>query len=727
MNSLCNFILANFYHSQIKEISINDLWKLIKSKNQAFWSKEIFKEALNFLNEHKIIFLDKEKIILILNYESLLQIGRIKESKKNNIYHFKYFAFDFKKNTVAYQWVSIYAKNLNKAYPFDLVLAYQKKYIIKKYKLTRFEAVVIKILRKEFINLVGYIDKKNEFINFHILNAKLENYQAQIINLNNAFQKNNHAFIAKIIDYQPFKHVFNVLLETDLGNFQKNENKFRTIIAEYGLNFKFNDDVLKKAQQLPKSVILKDIIDLKERKNLTDLEFVTIDGVDAKDLDDAIYVKELKNTNFNLKVAIADVSYYVQRNSTIDLNAKKQISSMYLVNYVKPMLPVELSNNLCSLNYNQNRLVLILDLIFNKNGQIINSSVYKGIINSFARLNYQEVNSFFKDQLLTSKTLNLLKVKQLLNSAFKLYQILNKNNLAKGFINVNSFDSSFKIDPKTEKVIDVYVKKLQDAEKLIETFMIAANQEVAKILASKKIPALYRIHNCPKNDKLLFLKQQLNEYQIIVDDLNYLKDQKKLKTYIDLLNQKSLPIISSLIFLRSMQKASYSPINKGHFCLCSKYYTHFTSPIRRYPDLLVHRLLKTFILKNNYSAEDLLKYKVEVNEVVKLTKNIEPIIINIEREASKFKKCQFLMNKFQEIFEGTIISVLRFGFFVMLENGIEGLVHVSTLSDDFYDFDETNFELIGRQTQKKYCFKDQVKVRLKNVDVIKRVIDFQLV
>lgn len=691
-----------------------------------------------FLNEKEIIKLEQKKIILIFDFSkfsncdnnfkhtNFLLIGKIRDVKNKKGYQFNYFGFDFKKNTIIFKRLFIHTKNLLNSYSHDLVLCCKQKNYFQKFRTTRYEAFVLKMLKREFSNVIGYVYKENNILKFKILNSKLQNLEAQIININNAFQKNNHAFKAKIIDYQPYKYLFSILLEDDLGDFNKNETKFKTIIAENDMNFQFDKDVLYEAKQLPKTLNLENVTDLNERKDLTNLEFVSIDGVDAKDLDDAIYVREDKN-GFNLKVAIADVSYYVKRKSLIDLSAKTQTSSMYLVNYVKPMLPVELSNNLCSLNYNKKRLVLVLDCNLDINGKVLNSKVYKGIINSFARLNYDEVNLFFENKELNSSTLDLLKVKTLLNSAKKLYQILNKNNDAKGFISLNSFESSFEIDPKTNKVINVYVKKRAQSEKLIETFMILANQEIAKILSSKKIPALYRIHNCPKNDKLMFLKEQLDEYKIPISDLNYLRDQKKLKHYITLLNQKSLPIVSSLIFLRSMQKASYSSINKGHFCLCSKYYTHFTSPIRRYPDLIVHRLLKTFILNKKYTPEDLLKYKVYVNEIIKASKNKEPIILNIEREASKLKKCEFLIDKFNLVFEGVIISVLPFGFYVMLENGIEGFVHVSTLKDDFYNFDEKNFELCGDKNKNKYRFGNQVKVKLRNVNVIKRVIDFELV
>ena len=490
-----------------------------------------------------------------------------------------------------------------------------------------------------------------------------------------------------------------------------------SIIAKYDFSDQFPEEVMKELDDIPNEI---DENDIKNRVDLRSIELFTIDGDDAKDLDDAVSLKMLENGNYELGVHIADVSYYVKENTAIDKEAYNRGTSVYLVDRVLPMLPHKLSNGICSLIGGVDRFALSCIMEINEKGDVVNYNVFPSVIKSKLRMTYKKVNDILEKNIVDelyepfANTLRNMK---------KLSDILRENKKRRGYIDFEIPEVKIIVDEKG-KPIELSKRVQGTGEKLIEDFMIVANETVATYINNMELPFIYRVHGEPSQEKL-------NNFLNFVSILGY-KPTGKLKksspqSVQNLLNQlkdkPEFPIFSELL-LRSMQKAVYSDTNIGHFGLGSECYTHFTSPIRRYPDTTVHRLLRTYIFEghiDNYTV-DAMNIKMPV--IAEHTSEKEVDAIECEREVDDMKMAEYMEDHIGEVYVGRISGVMNFGLFVELDNLVEGLIRIEDLDDDFYIYDEENYRLIGRKHHKQYRIGDNIKIIVKSASKASKTIDF---
>lgn len=504
-----------------------------------------------------------------------------------------------------------------------------------------------------------------------------------------------------------------------------NENELgvdiESIVYDNGVNPDFNPKALEQAKTLKLELDEKQ---KKLRKDLTNLDIVTIDPATSKDLDDAIYVEKLDNGNYRLVVAIADVSHYIPLNSDLDLDALSRASSIYLVNKVIPMLPEILSNELCSINPGQDRMALVSDVEINSQGEIVKNEAYPAVINSKRRYSYDEVNGWFNK---TNKLENDSEsVKSMLSQARDLAVILRTMKHKRGYIEFELPEPYIVLDEKNIP-IDILLKNHEEAQSMIEDFMVCANEAIAKIALNNKLPFIFRVHPKPSARKMTTFSAEAKRLDFKISenflDLKYNTISKWLE---DNKGNQNLSIINRLL-LRSMAKAFYSVDNIFHFGLASRNYTHFTSPIRRYPDLIVHRILWMFIFdKESYSDADRNLLKNKLKEICEQSNFGEIRATDCERAVNNYMFCLYMSHHIGDKYEGFISSVTNYGMFVELPNTIDGLIRVINMNDDFYSYNEATSSLVGRQTGKTYALGDRVKIKVENTDLHARKIDFSL-
>ena len=474
---------------------------------------------------------------------------------------------------------------------------------------------------------------------------------------------------------------------------------------------------MEETNNLPISVNEEEMVG---RRDLRDKEIFTIDGDDTKDIDDAISIDILENGNYKLGVHIADVSYYVRENTHIDEEAYDRGTSVYLADRVIPMLPHKLSNGICSLNPNEDRLAMSCEMEIDNKGNVVSYDIFESVINSKKQMTYNNVNKIFDENIIPEGyekfTDSLLKMKDLA-------AILRKNKIERGYIDFDIDESKIIVDEKGE-AIDVVLRDRGTGQRLIEDFMIAANETVATCIYFMDLPFVYRIHGKPNEEKinsfikfigLLGYKIKGKYEEVTPKDMQKILEQLKEK--------KEFHLLSTLL-LRSMQKAIYDTNNIGHFGLASKCYTHFTSPIRRYPDTTVHRLIRTYLFDKKINPETVDYYEHKLPFLTEHSSTKERDAIECERQVDDLKKAEYMMKHIGERYTGMISSVTNFGFFVELPNLVEGLVKVSDLTDDKYIFDETTFSLRGVNNKRGYRLGDKVNVIVKDANKLTRTIDF---
>lgn len=492
-----------------------------------------------------------------------------------------------------------------------------------------------------------------------------------------------------------------------------------SITNEMGIPDTFSDEVMKEVDNLPDEVLEKDLIG---RTDLRDEMIFTIDGDDTKDIDDAISIEKIGD-NYKLGVHIADVSYYVRPNTALDSEAFDRGTSVYLADRVIPMLPHKLSNGICSLNPNVDRLALSCIMQIDKNGNVVDYDILQTVIRSRKQMTYKNVNKILEENIVPE---GYEEYEEKLRLMLDLAHILRKNKENRGYIDFDIDESKIIVDDKG-KAIDVTLRYRGEGEKLIEDFMIAANETVATHIYYMELPFIYRIHGEPNEEKINNFMRFLNILGYKVkEDLHKLTPKTMQNILGQLKDKKEFHLLSSLL-LRSMQKAIYDTNNIGHFGIASKCYTHFTSPIRRYPDTTVHRLLHTYIFDNNINNETINFYERELPFVAEHTSGMERRSIECERAVDDMKKAEYMMDHIGEEYEGIISSVMPFGMFVELPNLIEGLVRLDSIKGDYYTYDETTFTVRGNKDKRGFRLGDSVKVRVVAADKEKRTIDFEVV
>lgn len=581
------------------------------------------------------------------------------------------------------------------------------------------EGKIIKIVEHEKDTVVGIFQKSRNF-GFVVPDDKRLGTDIFIAKKNAKKAKNNEKVVVRITKYPEKGKNAEGVIEEILGNVNQAGVDMLSLIKEYGLPYEFPKEVLKEAQKIREEIPENE---LKNRLDLREKEMFTIDGEDAKDLDDAVCVEKTAEGNYILGVHIADVSHYVKENSKIDKEAVIRGTSVYIMDRVIPMLPRELSNGICSLNEGRDRLALSVIMEINKKGQVISGDIRKTVIKVTKRMNYTDV----RDILQNTNEATIQKYKPYI-SHFKrmeeLANILKARREKDGSLNLDIPESKVILN---ENGIAVEIKKyeLSIANEIIEQFMLTANETVAEKFYWLEAPFIYRVHEVPDMEKITELNRFLFNvgYKIKVN-----KDTVHPKAFAEVLEGiKGKPeekIISNLI-LRTLKVARYEAENKGHFGIASKFYCHFTSPIRRYPDLFIHRVISAYIAKNyNVDADTIEKYKKQSEKYAETSSDSEKVAQKVERDSIDVKKAEYMSSRIGNEYEGIISNVTGFGIFVELENTVEGLIRFENLGDEYFIYDEERKHLIGERSKQMYKIGDQIKIKVIYADKQTRRIDF---
>ena len=494
-----------------------------------------------------------------------------------------------------------------------------------------------------------------------------------------------------------------------------------SIVRKFMLPEEFPQNVLAKAERIPLKINPEEV---QNRRDLRSLQLVTIDGADAKDLDDAVSLEILEDGKYRLGVHIADVGHYVQEDSTLDIEARKRATSVYLVDRVIPMLPTRLSNGICSLNAEEDRLALSCFMDINQKGDVENHEIFESLIRVKERMTYSNVTKLLlgEDQQLLTRYQGFLET---FKSMAELCLILKNKRLARGTIDFNFPESKVILDEQGRPV-DIVLQERALANQIIEEFMICTNETVAEHFHWLDIPFLYRVHEEPDIEDVAELNNFLSIFGLYVKTSNGKVHSKAYQTVGQNVAGRPEERAINTVMLRSMKHARYAVEALGHFGLASKYYSHFTSPIRRYADLAIHRVIKETLKKGvELDAERLEDLKERMDEYAKQSSLQERIAEDAERESVDLKKVEYMKQFEGQTFEGIISGVTSFGLFVELDNSVEGLLHISSMADDYYVYVEKNLSLIGEHTKKVYQLGQRIKVQIAKVHVEERQIELE--
>ena len=615
--------------------------------------------------------------------------------------------------------VFVPSKSVNGALDGDTVqfLIYKQKQGTKKA-----EAKIVKIVKRERETIVGTFQKSRNF-GFVVPDDKSFATDIFISKKKCKEAKNNDKVVVYIEKYPTKgKNAEGEIMEI-LGNINQAGVDLLSVVKEFGLNNEFPKEVMQYVKNIPQKIDEKDI---KNRRDFRNDNIFTIDGEDAKDLDDAIHVEKLENGNYKLDVHIADVSNYVKEDSVLDKEAILRGTSVYMFDRVIPMLPFELSNGICSLNAGENRFALSCLMEIDEKGRVVSSDVCKSVIKVTERMSYTDVNKIINNQ--DEKVLERYRP---YISDFKLMEelakILKNRRVTNGYLNLEIPESKLVLD-ENGKCIDVHKYETTFANEIIEQFMLTANETIAEKFYWLESPFIYRVHEEPDFDKI----QETNKFLFNIGyKIKANRDNIKPKAFSEVLEKikgtEYEKVISTLI-LRTLKVARYESENKGHFGIASQYYCHFTSPIRRYPDLFIHRVISEYI-KDGYNVpeEKLQDLTAKSNKYAESSSDCEKTATKAEREAEDIKKAEFMESKIGEEFEGIVSSVTSFGMFVELENTVEGLIRFENMGGEYFIYDETQKKLVGENSKKVYRIGDKVHIRVIEANKELRKVAFELV
>ena len=594
--------------------------------------------------------------------------------------------------------------------------------IEEKNKVKSAEAKIVKILKHEKDTVVG-IFQNNKNFGFVVPDDRSLGTDIFISKKDFGKARDNHKVLVKITKYpQNGKNAEGKILEV-LGNVNEAGVDMLSLIKEYNLPSTFPEPVIEEAKKCGNTIDEKDI---KNRVDFRNKTIFTIDGEDAKDLDDAVRVEKLENGNYKLEVHIADVSYYVKEESILDQEALLRGTSIYMLGRVIPMLPRELSNGICSLNANEDRFTLSCLMEIDRKGNVINSEIVKGIIKVTERMSYTDVQA-----ILDNSDKKVVKTYKKYIKEFKLMEelalILKNKRMEQGYLNLDIPESEIDLDIDG-KVKEVSKYEPSFANEIIEQFMLIANETVAEKFYWLEAPFIYRVHENPDFEKIQELNKFLYNFGLKIKankDNIYPKEFSKILEEVKGKDEEK--VVSNLV-LRTLKVARYEAENKGHFGIASKYYCHFTSPIRRYPDLFIHRVISKY-LKENYVINEKWEeqYKSYAKERAEQSSEREKIATKVERDAESIKKAEYMEKRIGQEYYGIVSSITSFGMFVELENTVEGLIRFEDIGNEYYIYDEERKQLIGEQTNKVYKIGDKVKIKVKNANKLLRQIDFEIV
>ena len=691
-----------------------DIIDLLKSNDKALSVEEIndqlglknveeFKQLLKTLNnlEDNLEIYRTKKNNYLLFTNSHLKIGDLIANKKG-------FGFvDIEGDADVF----IAPSNLNGAIHGDKVVVE-----ITSPKGIDLEGRIVKIVDRKFKQMVGEI--------YYVKNMPYLKLDDERVKLNIEIDRNKtmnamegHKVLVKITN-KVNKDTYRAEVTKVLGHKNDPGVDILSITNEMGIPDTFSEKVEKELDNIPFEVSEEEKIG---RLDLTNEIIFTIDGDDTKDIDDAISIEKIGD-NYKLGVHIADVSYYVRPNTALDNEAYERGTSVYLADRVIPMLPHKLSNGICSLNPNVERLAISCIMEIDNKGNVVDYDIKQTLIKSKIQMTYKKVNKILEENIVAEGYEPYVEKLHLMS---ELADILRSHKERRGYIDFDLSESKIIVDDNG-KAIDVTLRERGTGEKLIEDFMIVANETVATHIYFMDLPFVYRVHGEPSEEKITNFMRFLNILGYKVKgNLDKLTPTLMQNILAQLKEKKEFHLLSALL-LRSMQKAIYDNVNIGHFGIASKCYTHFTSPIRRYPDTTVHRLLRTYLFENKMDNETISYYENTLKDLTKHTSTTERRAVECERAVDDMKKAEYMLDHIGEEFEGVVSSVMNFGMFIELPNLIEGLVRIDTIGDDYYTYDETTFSLVGRKNKRGYRLGDNVRVKVVAADKEKRTIDFEI-
>ena len=657
-------------------------------------------ELDKLVSDGVIYYSDKKKKYLLLENSHLVK-GKLILNEKG---------FGFIEIGKDVKDVYVNEKNINDAVDGDLVLF---EYLNKDKE--RPEGRIIKVIKRNFDPIVGEVividgdyfvrpDRKGAdiYIPRDKLGGAVEGHKVVVTPLKDGKRIGE---ITKIIGHK-----------NDVGI------DILSFVYEYNFRPEFPNEVMDELEDIPLFLDEKEIN--KElslgRRDLRDREIFTIDGADTKDIDDAISLSIDSNGNYHLGVHIADVSYYVKEGTKIDEEAYFRGTSVYLVDRVLPMLPHKLSNGICSLNENEDRFALSCEMIIDNKGNVTKYDIFPSIIRSRKKMTYESVNKILEENYTEDDYKEFESTLLLMN---ELSKILRKKMKARGYIEFESTEAKIKVDENCHP-ISIEARVQRSGEELIENFMIAANETVASSIYYKNLPGIYRVHDKPDEKRLSEFMKFLSLHGYIVKGKNKINNPKDLQNILNQLEEVPEVRVLHDMAIRSQAKAIYSDINIGHFGLGSKCYSHFTSPIRRYPDLILHRLVKDY--NYNYSDKLINERKEQIPIEAEHCSIREQEAQNCERDVDKMKKAEYMMDHIGEIYKGIISGVQEFGIFVELDNTVEGLIKVENIKGDYYIYDKDLMALVGKKNKKRYSFGDAITVKVISADKDKSQIDFEI-
>ena len=700
-------ILQYFKESGTKPLSVQELEEIFGMQDV-----EDFKTLVKTLNELELegSLIRTRKNRFGLPAKMNLIAGKIEMNRKG----FAFLIPDDENEKDVY----IHASDLNSAMHRDKVIVRIEK---KSNKESRAEGVVIRILERAATKVVGTFEEGHSF-GFVIPD------DTRI--LNDIFISKNdtlgavtgHKVIVEITKYPEGRKSAEGEVVEILGHKNDPGIDILSIIHKHGLKIDFPDKVLDQVAAIPDKVLESD---LEGRRDLRHKEIVTIDGADAKDLDDAISVEQLDNGNFKLGVYIADVSYYVEESTALDKEASERGTSVYLVDRVIPMIPHRLSNGICSLNRGQDRLVLACEMEIDGKGTVITHEIFEAVINTTERMTYENVNKILvdEDETIIEEFAPLVPHFETMQT---LAEILFYKRKKRGAIDFDFKEAKVLVDEEGTAV-DVVIREPSVGERLIEEFMLCANEAVAEHFHWLDVPFIHRIHEQPDEGKLEHFFEFLGGLGYVVKGTANEIHPLELQKVLDRVEGEPEELVISKLMLRSMKQAKYDPHSIGHFGLSTDFYTHFTSPIRRYPDLIVHRLIRAYLIQGKMDHDTIKKWKESLPDIAKHTSAMERVAVETERDVDDLKKAEYMLDKIGEQFTGIISSVTSFGLFVELENTVEGLVHVSYMTDDYYHYSDRHHALIGEMTKKVYKIGQEVEIKVSDVNMDEHAVDFLLV
>ena len=604
--------------------------------------------------------------------------------------------------------VFIASPNLNHALNNDLV---KVALFANHGRRSRLEGEVIEIVEEGRREFVGIIERNSKYA-FVIVDKRYIPYDIFVANDDAMNAKNGQKVVVQIVEWpkkakNPIGKVVKVL--GDVGN---NETEMHAILEEFDLPYRFTKELEDEANALPDEIPAQEI---RQRRDFRDVTTFTIDPADAKDFDDALSIEFLEDETYQIGVHIADVTYYVRPGTKLEEEAQKRATSVYLVDRVVPMLPEKLSNNVCSLRPNEDKLTFSAVFTLDKDANVLKEWFGRTVIRSNRRFSYEEAQ-----QVIETHEGDLVKE---ITTMDALAKILRAKRYEKGAISFDRKEVKFKLD-KNGRPTGVYFKESKDANKLIEEFMLLANKKVAEYVGKRSSAPtfVYRVHDKPDDMKLRDFSNFLKKFGYKINTSGGVNTSKSINKLLTNLKGKTECDIFAGLAVRSMAKAIYTTENIGHYGLAFDFYCHFTSPIRRYPDMMVHRLLDRYLKKKPSVSQE------EFEEYCKHSSSREQLAANAERASIKYKQVEWMKDHVGEIFDGTITSITEWGFYVELDGNLcEGMVSLRDLSDDMYSFDERNYCLRGRYTDNEFTLGDRVTIKIARADLIKRQLDYVLI